>query len=63
MKYMEENNMKNSASVVIDLQKDITKNYKEIIAKVNEVIDWAEQKGLWIVYIQRMDGTKIRGSR
>ena len=63
MKYMEESNMKNSASVVIDLQKDITKNYKEIIAKVNEVIDWAEQKGLWIVYIQRMDGTKIRGSR
>ena len=60
---MEENNMKNSASVVIDLQKDITKNYKEIIAKVNEAIDWAEQKGLWIVYIQRMDGTKIRGSR
>ena len=53
----------NSASVVIDLQKDITKNYKEIIAKVNEAIDWAEQKGLWIVYIQRMDGTKIRGSR
>ena len=63
MKYMEENNMKNSASVVIDLQKDITKNYKEIIAKVNEAIDWAEQKGLWIVYIQRMDGRKIRGSR
>ena len=60
---MEENNMKNSALVVIDLQKDITKNYKEIIAKVNEAIDWAEQKGLWIVYIQRMDGTKIRGSR
>ena len=53
----------NSALVVIDLQKDITKNYKEIIAKVNEAIDWAEQKGLWIVYIQRMDGTKIRGSR
>ena len=55
--------MKNSALVVIDLQKDLTKNYKEIIAKVNEAIDWAEQKGLWIVYIQRMDGTKIRGSR
>ena len=44
--------MKNSALVVIDLQNDITKNYKEIIAKVNEAIDWAEQKGLWIVYIQ-----------
>ena len=44
--------MKNSALVVIDLQTDITKNYKEIIAKVNEAIDWAEQKELWIVYIQ-----------
>lgn len=44
--------MKNSALVVIDLQNDITKNYKEIIAKVNEAIDWAAQKELWIVYIQ-----------
>ena len=44
--------MKNSALVVIDLQNDITKNYKEIIAKINEAVDWAEQKGLWIVYIQ-----------
>ena len=44
--------MKNSALVVIDLQNDITKNYKEIIANVNEAIDWAAQKGLWIVYIQ-----------
>lgn len=44
--------MKSSALVVIDLQNDITKNYKEIIAKVNEAIDWAEQKELWIVYIQ-----------
>ena len=49
---MEEYKMKNSALVVIDLQNDITKNYKEIIAKVNEAIDWAEQQGLWIVYIQ-----------
>lgn len=44
--------MKNRALVVIDLQNDITKNYKEIIAKVNKAIDWAEQKELWIVYIQ-----------
>ena len=44
--------MKNSALVVIDLQNYITKNYKKIIAKVNEAIDWAEQKELWIVYIQ-----------
>ena len=44
--------MKNTALVVIDLQNDITKNYKEIIAKVNDAIDWAVQKDLWVVYIQ-----------
>ena len=38
--------MKNRALVVIDLQNDITKNYKDIIAKVNEAVDWAEQKEL-----------------
>lgn len=45
-------NMKNSALVVIDLQNDITKNYREIIEKVNEAIEWAVQKNLTIVYIQ-----------
>lgn len=49
---MEEHGMKNSALVVIDLQNDITKNYREIIEKVNEAIDWAARKGLWVVYIQ-----------
>ncbi len=44
--------MKNSALVVIDLQNDITKNYREIIEKVNEAIDWAVQKEMWIVYIR-----------
>ena len=44
--------MKNSALVVIDLQNDITKNYKEIIEKVNEAIGWATQKEMWVIYIQ-----------
>ena len=44
--------MKSNALVVIDLQNDITKNYKEIIAKVNEAIDWAVEEELWVVYIQ-----------
>ena len=44
--------MKNSALVVIDLQNDITKNYKEIMENVNRAIDWAVQKELWVVYIQ-----------
>ncbi len=44
--------MKNSALVVIDLQNDITKNYREIIGRVNEAIDWATQNEMWVVYIQ-----------
>lgn len=44
--------MKNSALVVIDLQNDITKNYREIIENVNEAIDWAVKKELWVIYIQ-----------
>ena len=43
---------KNSALVVIDLQNDITKNYKEIIEKVNAAIDRTTQKGLWVIYLQ-----------
>ena len=44
--------MQHSALVVIDLQNDITKNYKEIIEKVNMAIDWAVKKNLWVIYIQ-----------
>lgn len=44
--------MRNSALVVIDLQNDITKNYREILSNVNEAIDWAVRKELWVVYIQ-----------
>ena len=44
--------MKNSALVVIGLQNDITKHYREIIENVNAAISWAIQKELWIIYIQ-----------
>lgn len=44
--------MENSALIVIDLQNDITKNYKEIIGRVNLAIDWAVQNKLRVVYIQ-----------
>ena len=33
--------MTNKALVVIDLQNDITKNYREIIDTVNQAVDWA----------------------
>ena len=44
--------MKNSALVVIDLQNDITKNYREIIESVNQSIDWAVANDLYVIYIQ-----------
>jgi len=44
--------MKNSALVVIDLQNDITKNYREIIENVNAAIDRAVQNELHVVYIR-----------
>lgn len=44
--------MKNKALVVIDLQNDITKNYREIIATTNQAIDWAIASNMDVVYIQ-----------
>lgn len=44
--------MKNSALAVIDLQNDITKNYKEIIERVNQAIDWAVDREMYVVYIR-----------
>lgn len=45
--------MKNSALVVIDLQNDITKNYKEIVDNVNRAIDFAIAKDMHVVYIKQ----------
>lgn len=44
--------MSNKALVVIDLQNDITKNYKEIIETTNKAVDWAAANGMDIVYIK-----------
>lgn len=44
--------MKNTALVVIDLQNDITKNYKEIIDNVNGAIDWAVDQNMTVIYIR-----------
>jgi len=40
------------ALVVIDIQNDITKNYRSIIDKINASIEWAQNKQMHIVYIQ-----------
>ena len=40
------------ALVVIDIQNDITKNYKEIIENINKSIDWAVKNDIHVVYIR-----------
>jgi nicotinamidase-related amidase len=44
--------MKNKALVIIDIQNDITKNYKEIIGNINKAVDWAVQNEIHVVYIR-----------
>lgn len=44
--------MQNKALVVIDLQNDITKNYREIIDPVNASIEWAERQQFYVIYIR-----------
>lgn len=43
--------MQNKALVVIDIQNDITKNYREIVDQLNKAIDWAVQQEMFVVYI------------
>ena len=44
--------MQNKALVVIDIQNDITKNYKDIIDNINTAIDWAVGYDMPVVYIK-----------
>ena len=44
--------MNRKALVVIDIQNDITKHYRDIIDRLNAAIDWAAESGMDIVYIQ-----------
>jgi len=39
------------ALVVIDIQNDITRHYRDIIDKLNTAVSWAEESGMEIVYI------------
>lgn len=42
----------NKALIVIDIQNDITQNYKEIIDNINSAIDWAVAHEIPVVYIR-----------
>lgn len=49
--------MNTKALVVIDLQNDITKNYRGIIENVNAAITRAQENGLMVIYIQHNNVT------
>lgn len=42
----------NKALVVIDIQNDITKHYRDIIGNINAAIEWAVAEGMPVVYIK-----------
>ena len=44
--------MRKTALVVIDIQNDITKHYRDIIDNLNTAIDWAKESGMEVVYIK-----------
>ena len=44
--------MQTKALVVIDIQNDITKHYRDIVSNINAAIDWAVSEGMYVVYIK-----------
>jgi nicotinamidase-related amidase len=49
------------ALVIIDIQNDTPKNYREIIENINKSIDWAVKNDIHVVYIRHenlSDGTR-----
>ena len=44
--------MNNKALVVIDIQNDITKHYRDIIGNINAASEWAVAEGMHVVYIK-----------
>ena len=44
--------MQKKALVIIDIQNDITKNYRDVIDNINKSIDWAVDNDIHIVYIR-----------
>lgn len=52
--------MQKKALVVIDIQNDITKNYREIIDNINTAVDWAAANDIHVVYIKNQGKTSFK---
>ena len=53
--------MQKKALIIIDIQNDITKNYKEVIDNINNAIHWAADNDIHVIYIRHenlSDGTR-----
>ncbi len=53
--------MQKKAFVIIDIQNDITKNYKDVISNINQGIAWAVEHDIHVIYIRHenlSDGTR-----
>ena len=53
--------MLKKALIIIDIQNDITKNYKEVIENINKAINWAVDNDIHVIYIRHenlSDGTR-----
>ena len=44
--------MQTKALVVIDIQNDITKHYRDIIDNINAAVEWAVSEGMHVIYIK-----------
>ena len=44
--------MNHKAFVIIDIQNDITKHYRDIIDRLNAAVDWAAEQEMDVVYIK-----------
>ena len=49
--------MSSKALVVIDIQNDITKHYRDIIDNINAAIEWAVAEEMLVVYIKHNNVT------
>ena len=54
--------MQKKALVIIDIQNDITKNYKDIIGNINKAVDWAVNNNIHVIYVRHENlsaGSKV----
>ena len=52
LRFTEDRAMNEKALVVIDIQNDITKHYRDIVENINAAVDWAVKQAMTVIYIK-----------